>query len=292
MIKGLLSALFIVLSVSEPICYRENGVLYGTGLDGYTCVHYTTNYNDALPIINGEFSKELDGRLPELELYVGPVVDEPAGTCCMPQNWRINIPCEERTSPTLSPTLSPVSQPEECGECDGKVTTLTFRNDGDDKHYTITDKKDENTLFEGDVLSGESFTVNGFDDKGTLGTEININGEGLHTSCSDPIFIGMEVGDLIITYGASRNGGKLCEDGEQPCDSSSSDSSESSDSKDGKKKKKKKKDSSSSEDKRRLLSDEIKEPLHIDSDSSDDSSSNKTGLSLILLLLPLLMVFM
>lgn len=105
-------------------------------------------------------------------------------------------------------------------ECDGKISTLTFRNDGNELEYVVTNK-DDDVMFSATVANGEEFTVNPLAGDDDFGSKIYINGVELHTSCSQDIYITMEVGDLVITYGESRNNGKLC----STADSGSSDSS-------------------------------------------------------------------
>lgn len=111
----------------------------------------------------------------------------------------------------------PVTPPddEEYGECDGKVTQLTVKYIGDieDAHIVVKAKKNV-PLFDGIVQPGETFTLYGFDKKGTLGTETYywVNGEyntNIHTSCSQPIGPGLIKGDFEVIEGYSRNGGLL-----------------------------------------------------------------------------------
>ncbi|NQV38430.1 MAG: hypothetical protein HQ509_10555 [Candidatus Marinimicrobia bacterium] len=77
--------------------------------------------------------------------------------------------------------------------------------------------KKEGTIFENTVESGNSFSLQGFDKKGTLGTEITLfvddsENVAIHTSCSQSVLIGMDFGDFTVTSGSSRNGGSLCEE--------------------------------------------------------------------------------
>ncbi len=104
----------------------------------------------------------------------------------------------------------------ECGECDGKVSQLTLRYDGStpDAHITVYQKKNDDIIFDGVVQPGESFTFTGTD-KGTMGTEIKVFVNGhenvrIHTSCSQPIGIGMTFGDFYVLDGFSKNGGRFC----------------------------------------------------------------------------------
>lgn len=95
---------------------------------------------------------------------------------------------------------------ENCNEnrddckCDGKISTLTFRNDGDELKYVVTNK-DGDEMFSAIVANGKEFTVNPLSGNDDFGTKIFINGVELHTSCSQDIYITMKVGDLVITYG-------------------------------------------------------------------------------------------
>ena len=115
-----------------------------------------------------------------------------------------------------------------CGECDGKVNFLALEYTGSDAaHITVVQKKDNDTVFAGQVLPGEHFEFSGTDKKGTLGTEIliSVNGnfaQAIHTSCSDDIGIGSVFGDFLVVDGSSRNGGQFCQatnDGSQSGDS-------------------------------------------------------------------------
>jgi len=106
---------------------------------------------------------------------------------------------------------------EDCGECDGKITELTLQYNGASAGYVevFTKGKDPKVLFAGDVNPGEEFSIVGTDKHGTVGTEIHLFVDGelntkIHTSCSQPIYIGMTSGDFEITAGSSRNGGELC----------------------------------------------------------------------------------
>ena len=70
----------------------------------------------------------------------------------------------------------------------------------------------------------ETFTLDdGWDKQGTLGIEIDIYVDGnintsIHTSCSEPIYVGMVSGDFMITAGESKDGGALGEDCELTCE--------------------------------------------------------------------------
>ncbi len=105
----------------------------------------------------------------------------------------------------------------DCGECEGKVTTLTLRYDGEiaDAHIVVEQKKVHDPVFDGIVQPGESFSFVGADKNGTLGTEISIYVDDvldtkIHTSCSKPIGPGLVAGSFYVVTGASRKGGELC----------------------------------------------------------------------------------
>lgn len=103
---------------------------------------------------------------------------------------------------------------EECYECLGKVTELTLQYNGNVSSKVIVVQKDGQAVFNDNLAPGEEFTIIGMDDKGTLGTEINLYVDctlnaNIHTSCSKPIGPGLVSGDFLVTDGYSRNGGKL-----------------------------------------------------------------------------------
>jgi hypothetical protein len=106
--------------------------------------------------------------------------------------------------------------PEECGECEGGVTTLTLQYNGTTPaDIMVKAKKGDVILFNDTVIPGEMFTFNGADKHGKLGSEIIIFVDGeeytrIHTSCSQPIGIGMVFGDFVIVAGESLKGGPLC----------------------------------------------------------------------------------
>ncbi len=106
--------------------------------------------------------------------------------------------------------------PEECEECDGKVTELTLEYLGDSTaQIRVEQKKDDKVVFDGMVGPGEQFSFVGEDKHNTLSTEIRIYVDGvlntkIHTSCSQPIGPGLVSGDFEVITGQSRNGGLLC----------------------------------------------------------------------------------
>jgi glutaredoxin len=108
----------------------------------------------------------------------------------------------------------------ECGDCEGKITELELEYNGPATANIVVKgkakKKQTPIIFEGTVNPGESFTIYGYDKKGTLGTEIKIYVDGsenakIHTSCSDPdVGPGYIKGYFTVIRGASREGGELC----------------------------------------------------------------------------------
>jgi len=105
---------------------------------------------------------------------------------------------------------------DDCGVCEGKITELTLRYLGDSSaDIEVMTKKNKSVLFSGIVDSDATFNFVGDDKKGTMGTEIKIYVDGemnikIHTSCSQPIEIGMIFGDFEVVDGYSRKGGQIC----------------------------------------------------------------------------------
>lgn len=113
----------------------------------------------------------------------------------------------------LCPEDNPPGGGDDC-DCDGKVTTLTLLYDGPPATVRV-EQKDGEAIFDAPLDPGTSFTFEGVDKKGTMGTEITILVDGvpsvaIHTSCSKPIGPGLRVGDFEVLAGESRNGGTLC----------------------------------------------------------------------------------
>ncbi len=103
-----------------------------------------------------------------------------------------------------------------CGPCKGKVTQLTLQYNGSGGDaYIVVEQKKNGTVFEDWVTPGDTFTFDGKDKNGTLGTEISIYVDGhlntkIHTSCSRPIGPGLVSGDFEVIEGYSKDGGLLC----------------------------------------------------------------------------------
>lgn len=110
------------------------------------------------------------------------------------------------------------SRKQSC-ECDGKVSTLTLRYNGSTESTIKIEQRKEGEIFNQSIAPGGQFTINGIDNKNTLGTEISIYKDNslatkIHTSCSVDIRIGQTFGEFTIISGQSRNNGRLCSVGE------------------------------------------------------------------------------
>lgn len=108
---------------------------------------------------------------------------------------------------------------DDCGPCDGQVTSLTLRYDGTITGATIKVTKatgGQDVLYEDIVQPGGEFTFVGTGNNNQMGSKINIYindvfNVQIHTSCSEPILAGMTFGDFFIVAGESLNGGPLCD---------------------------------------------------------------------------------
>jgi len=110
-----------------------------------------------------------------------------------------------------------------CDECDGKVTALSIRFLGDGPaDLEIIQKDGDLTVFDDSVENGDVFSIVHDPSKSTFGTELKFYISGvevqkIHTSCSKPIGPGMVFGDFEIIAGSSKNGGLLCDLGNDLC---------------------------------------------------------------------------
>jgi len=103
----------------------------------------------------------------------------------------------------------------DCGECKGGVTSLTLKYNGPGPSFIEVKSKKGVVLFSGAVNQSDTFSFNGTEKDGKLGSEIKIwvNSKlatKLHTSCSQPIGPGLIVGDFEVDKGESLKGGPLC----------------------------------------------------------------------------------
>ncbi len=173
---------------------------------------------------------------------------------------------------------------EECAPCEGKVSELTLRYDGDIDAALVEifqrGRRSRIEVFEAEVRPGEELSFVGRNRQGTFGSKIEVRVEGvphaeIHTSCSQAIGPGLRYGDFTVVAGRSRLGGLLCpdcdddsdsdsdSDGDSDSDDSDSDSEADSDSDN---------DSDSDSD-----GDDSDSDSEADSDSDNDSDSDSDG---------------
>ena len=108
-----------------------------------------------------------------------------------------------------------------CGPCDGQVTALTLRYLGLAAAFVEVEGK-ESIVFADIVEPNGTFSFFGDDSMGTFGNSIKLFVEGLevekiHTSCSKPVGPGRVKGDFEVVAGTSKDGGPLCDIGDQLC---------------------------------------------------------------------------
>lgn len=125
------------------------------------------------------------------------------------------IPQANAQTESVDPSTHKDKDDDKGCECDGKISTLTLRYNGDGSPTIKVEQKKEGTIFEETVVSESQFTIQGIDGEGTLGTQISIYIDDtlstqIHTSCSVKINIGQTFGNFTVTNGQSRNNGKLC----------------------------------------------------------------------------------
>ena len=108
-----------------------------------------------------------------------------------------------------------VTEPEEpCFECAGGVTELAFRNIGPAGHVVIEDNNA--VLFSDFMATGDATpTLEGTKSDGKFDGDVEIHLDGhlvadIHTSCSQPIGVGMEFGGFEVVSGRSKDGGPFC----------------------------------------------------------------------------------
>jgi hypothetical protein len=104
----------------------------------------------------------------------------------------------------------------DCGNCDGKVTSLTLKYHGaGGSSIEIVDKDNIVLYSDANLATDAEFMFIGLNDKTTMGTEITLSyGDGnecvIHTSCSQPMEIGLffcDNNEFEVLDGASLNGG-------------------------------------------------------------------------------------
>lgn len=103
----------------------------------------------------------------------------------------------------------------QCESCKGSMTSITFRYVGTAAvAVEIKDKKE--VYFDKPVAMHQTITITGTKNNGTFEDKEldlfvnNIAHASLDVDCSDPIYVGLKVGDFVIIAGESRLGGALC----------------------------------------------------------------------------------
>ena len=107
-----------------------------------------------------------------------------------------------------------------CFSCAGGVTQLNFKNvtgaPAAVEIYDDADAKPDKLLFAATLMDGgETGTLNGTRSDGKFNGDVSIWVDGvrvakIHTSCSQPIGIGMVFGGFEVVSGASKDGGDFC----------------------------------------------------------------------------------
>ncbi|MFC1969501.1 collagen binding domain-containing protein, partial [Chloroflexota bacterium] len=161
-------------------------------------------------LTSGWYTVEEDTPLPD-----GWINTEPGGD--PPYTQRVEITCDRGGRYDDCDPVYFGNNDEEglCGECEGKVTTLTLKYLGTSEAHIEVETKDGVVVFDGTVNPAGEFSFSGNDNKGTLGTKIKIYvndkfASEIHTSCSQPIGPGLIKGDFEVIAGESREGGPLC----------------------------------------------------------------------------------
>ena len=116
--------------------------------------------------------------------------------------------------------LCPLPPDDGCDACDGGITSLNLRNVTGApvavEIYDDADAKADKLLFAGTLaVDGETGTLSGTRSDGKFNSNISIWAGGLrvatiHTSCSQPVGVGMVFGGFEVVSGSSRNGGPFC----------------------------------------------------------------------------------
>ncbi len=145
-----------------------------------------------------------DNNFPVTDIDADGVIDFVIGSC---------VPGADIIIP---PTDPPTDPPANCGECDGKMTQLRLQYMGGltNPNIKVIDDKG-NTLFDETIVNAVPFYFEHDPSESTMGTKIKLSVNGgslfeIHTSCSQPILVGMLFGDFKIIAGESLNGGPLC----------------------------------------------------------------------------------
>ena len=100
-----------------------------------------------------------------------------------------------------------------CGECDGKVDSLTLLYTGAATLDLEIQDNDDTVVFAGTVTTNQVISFSAIAEN--FGTNVHFFDDGdefmsIHTSCSDPIGIGSVYGDFEVLGGSSEEGGPFC----------------------------------------------------------------------------------
>ena len=118
-----------------------------------------------------------------------------------------------RNNGPMCPVEDIPEQDADC-ECAGGTARLDIKFTGNNI-IDLTVRDGNNIFFDGTVSPGDTIILLPLPGANRLKNNLDFFVDGqeaayVHTSCSNPIFIGMTFGDFEITYGASRNNGPFC----------------------------------------------------------------------------------
>ena len=129
------------------------------------------------------------------------------------------VSCSDDSSLIVNDKTS-IYNNEDCGECEGQITSLDLEYLGNMVNATIDiyeGKVEPDKLFKtfSNVNTGDVISFVGSKKNDKMGSKIflTVNGNNpqeIHTSCSQDIYAGMTFGDYLIIAGTSHEGGPLC----------------------------------------------------------------------------------
>lgn|GEM_PF-1216708 len=102
----------------------------------------------------------------------------------------------------------------DCGECEGGLSTLSVRYEGTaTKTVKIVGKS--TVYFNASVAPGTIITISKGPSDKRIVNEIdlyinNVKNTSIHTSCSQPIYPGLNFGSFLVTAAVSNKGGEIC----------------------------------------------------------------------------------
>ena len=165
----------------------------------------------------------------EIDVYVNGVLNTSIHTSCSQPIFPGLVSGDFTVVSGVSKDNGPICVDIGCNDCDGGVTDLTFLYEGASAvELTIYDSSSadpDKVLFGPEIVdTGDEVVITKRPGQDDFNNDISfyVNGMFLakvHTSCSQPIGPGLEVGDFVIVSGTSRNGGDMCPLPEcLPCD--------------------------------------------------------------------------